>query len=117
MVTTASPGVHRRAQCEVGDAGSLAQALHGVDQLEGGAHRTLRVILLGDRGTPHGHHRIADELLDVAAVPLDHLPAGFEVAPQQLPDVLRIARLGDRGKADQVCEEDAHQPSLRDWEC
>ena len=51
------------------DAG--AQLAHRVDQLQRGPHRALRVVLARDRRAPDGHHRIADELLDGAAVPGD----------------------------------------------
>ena len=41
------------------------------NELQGRAHRPLRVVLVGDRRTPDGHHRIADELLHDSAV-ADH---------------------------------------------
>src|SRR3712207_8503353 len=40
--------------------------------------------------------------LDGAAVELDQASARVEVARQQLPHGLGVARLGDRGEADQV---------------
>ena len=62
-VTAASP---------VSDAGACldprAEGPHGVDQLEGRPDRALRVVLVGDRRAPDGHDRVADELLDRAAV-------------------------------------------------
>ena len=57
------------------DAGACLEAraerLDGVDQLEGGADAALGVVLVGDRRAPDGHHGVADELLDRAAVALD----------------------------------------------
>ena len=50
-----------------------AKCRHCVDQVERGAHRPLGVVLVGGRRAPNGHDRIADELLDCAAVALDHL--------------------------------------------
>ena len=47
------------------------QGPHRVDELQGGADRALGVVLVRDRRAPHGHHRVADELLDRAAVAVD----------------------------------------------
>ena len=63
----------------------------GVDELEGGPHGPLGVVLLGDRRAPDGHDGVADELLDRAAVALDDLAAQVEVAGQELADLLRVA--------------------------
>ena len=49
------------------------QGADRVDQLERGADGALGVVLVGDRGAPHGHDRVADELLDGPAVQLDDL--------------------------------------------
>ena len=48
-----------------------AERADRVDQLQAGPDRPLGVILARDRRAPHGHHRIADELLDGAAVAAD----------------------------------------------
>jgi hypothetical protein len=67
--------------------------VHGLDQVERGAYRSLGVVLVSDRGAPHGHDGIADELLDRAAVPLHDRPCGLVVAPQQLAHGLGVALL------------------------
>ena len=84
----------------------------GGDQVQRGAHGALGVVLLGDRRTPHGHDGVADELLDRAAVALDDpLPGrssgsgGRERPPSRGPR--------KRGEADQVGEQDAHEPIAR----
>ena len=41
---------------------------HGVDELERRADRPLGVVLVRGRRAPDGHDRVADELLDGAAV-------------------------------------------------
>jgi hypothetical protein len=41
------------------------RATSRVDQLERGADGALGVVLVGDGRAPDGHHRVADELLDV----------------------------------------------------
>ena len=58
------------------------------------AHRPLGVVLLRDRRAPDRHDRVADELLDRAAVALDHRPRQVEVAGKELARLLGIAVLG-----------------------
>src|SRR5439155_20188825 len=65
----------------------------------------LGVVLGGRRSTPNGHHRVADELLDGAAVQRDQPLAAVEVAGEQLPRVLGVAALGERREADEIGEE------------
>ena len=50
------------------------RASHG-DEVERGANGPLGVVLLRDRRAPDRHHGVADELLDRAAVALDHRAA------------------------------------------
>ena len=52
----------------------------GLDEVEGGPDRALRVVLVGDRRAPGGHHGVADELLDRAAVAADDVAGELEVA-------------------------------------
>ena len=63
-------------------------AADGVDEVERGADGALGVVLVGDRRAPDGHHGVADELLDRAAVALDDLARQVEVARQELAHVL-----------------------------
>ena len=84
------------------------------DELERGPHRPLGVVLLRDRRAPDGHHGVADELLDRAAVALDHRPRAVEVAREQLAHLLRVARLRQRREADQVGEQHRDQAALGD---
>ena len=51
-----------------------------IDQLEPGANAALGVVLVGDRRAPDGHDRVADELLDRAAVAVDDVARQVEVA-------------------------------------
>ena len=53
----------------------------------------LCVVFMGCRDAPDRHHRIADELFDGPAIPLDDGARGYEIPRQQLPDVFRIAGL------------------------
>ena len=86
----------------------------GVDQVERGANRPFGVVLPGDRRAPDGHHRVADELLDRAAVALDDLARQVEVAGQELADLLGVALLGERREADEVGEQDGDVTALGD---
>ena len=94
------------------DADLVTQGRNGRDQVERGADGALGVVFGGDRGSPHGHHRVADELLDGAAVQLDQSAAGVEVAGEQFTGFLRVALLGGGGEADEVGEENGDQAAL-----
>ena len=61
---------------------------------------------------PDRHDRIADELLDGAAVEVDDLRRGIEVAREELANRLRVAVLRERREADEVGEQDRHKPPL-----
>ena len=63
MVTAASPVRTPTRAWIVGP-----ERADGLDQVERGADRPPGVVLLRDRRAPDGHHRVADELLDDAAV-------------------------------------------------
>ena len=108
-------GQQARARLEV-----RVQRADRVDQLEGGANGPLGVVLVGGRRAPHGHDRVADELLDRPAVQLDDLGGGLEVFAQQLADRLGIAVLGEAREADEIGEEDGDEAPLgrgrRGWD-
>src|SRR5581483_4972703 len=74
--------------------------------------RALGVVLGRDRRPPDGHRRVADELLDRAAVELDEPAASVEVAGEELARVLRVAALRGGGEADEVGEEHGDEASL-----
>ena len=82
------------------------------DQVESGADGPFGVILAGDRRAPEGHHRIADELLDPTAIAVDDVPDCLEVAGLEVADLLRVTTVRECGEADQVGEQDGHEPSL-----
>ena len=88
-----------------------------VDELERGPDGALGVVLVGGRRAPHGHDRVADELLDRAAVAADDVARQVEVAGQQLAGVLGVAALGERREADEVGEQDRDEAALGDRAC
>ena len=67
--------------------------------------RPLGIVLVRDRGAEHGHHGVADELLDGAAEALELGADACVVGLEQPPHVLRIHLLRARGEADEVAEE------------
>ena len=70
---------------------ALRQAGDSVDQVEGCPYGALRIIFLRGWRSLDGHDRVADELLDGAAVALDDLPGGIEVEAQRFADILCVA--------------------------
>ena len=83
-----------------------------VAHLDRRPHRPQRVVLVHDRHAEHGHHRVADELLDGAAVALDDRLHPLEVAREQRAQRLRVEPLAERGRAGDVAEEDGHGLAL-----
>ncbi len=67
-----------------------------------------------DRRAPHRHDRVADELLDRAAVAADHLAGEVEVAAERVADVLGVALLGEGREPDEVGEQHRDETSLGD---
>ncbi len=56
-------------------------------------YRPQRVVLVQRGHAEHGHHRITDELLDAAAMPLDDRLHPVEVAREHRTEALRVERL------------------------
>ncbi len=85
-------GDNAHAHRESGHADALTERLGRFDELKARAHRPLRVVLMRKRHAPDGHHCVADELLDDAAVAADDCAALPEVARQQLANIFGVAR-------------------------
>ena len=81
-------------------------------QLERRPHRPPGVVLERGRHSEHGHHGVADELLDGPAVALDDRRGGLEVAQHHLPDGLGLEALAQGRRAGDVREQDRHRFSL-----
>ena len=108
-------GEHADPGAEIRRAEIRPEHRHRVDELECCADGAVGVVLLRDRCSPDGHHRVADELLDRAAIALDHLPGGLEVPGEELAGVLGVTTLRGRSEPDEVCEQNGDQPSLCLW--
>ena len=83
-----------------------------VEDRERRADGALRVVLVRDGRAEDRHHRVADELLDGAAVALELLAHVRVVAAELGRDVLGVELLGPRREADQVGEQDGDDLAL-----
>ncbi len=84
----------------------LAQSGDGCAGVGGGTDGPQGIVLVRHRYAEDGHDRVADELLDRAAVALDRPAGGGEVAVQHAPQRLGVERLRELGRLDEVGEED-----------
>ena len=91
----------------------LGQAVAHLGRRSNGAER---IVLVQMRNPEHGHDRVADELLDGAAVMLQDPPHLLEVALEHSPQQLRVDLLAQRGRTGDVGEDDGDElpelPSL-----
>ena len=106
-------GEYPHSKLDLGNASGRRQLGNRVHEVEAGTHRSLGVILLGDGGSPHCHHRVADELLQPAAEPCDHLSHGGEVFAEEAAHLLWIPVFGEGRVASQVGEEHRDHPAAR----
>ena len=89
--------------------------------LVGRAHGAQRVVVVDDRDAEDGHHRVADELLDRAAVPLEHgahlrrssgpSPAAATSGSSRSPSARRVRDVAEQD-GDGLAE-NGHAPSVR----
>ena len=84
----------------------LVESLERLAHLERRPHRAKRVVLVDGRHAEHRHDRVADELLDGAAVPFERRLHGIEVPPHHTPQRLGVEPLAERGRAGDVREDD-----------
>ena len=82
---------------------------------QGGADRTLRIVLARDRRPEQRHHRVADELLHGATAALKLGLQQLLIGPEHRIDVLWVERLGASGEADQIGEQDRDDLSFSPW--
>src|SRR5947208_326655 len=78
------------------------------------APRGYRPDCVRSAGSPDRHHRIADELLDRAAIADHDVGSELEVAAQGVPDLLGVALLREGGEPDQIGEEDGDHSTFGD---
>ena len=80
-------------------------------QLDRGSDGAQRVVLVQLGQPEDADHGVADEALDGAAVPFDHGAADLGVAVEQGVHRLRVEPLAETRGADEVGEDDAHEPT------
>ena len=95
------------------DRPAVVQAGHLGHQLQAGAHRPCRVVLVGMGIAEVDQQAIADVLGDVSLVAGDHVGAGPLIGLQDLAQLLRVETLRQRGGAGQIAEHDGELPALR----
>src|SRR5438034_7356265 len=88
------------------------QCGNGLGQLETGSDRSFGIVFMCGRRAPHGNDRIADELVNRAAVADYDLSGGLEVPRQKIANILRIAAIREVGETNQVREEHGNQAAL-----
>src|SRR6185503_17663780 len=96
------------AQLEAGAVAALelvVQRAETLAELLRRSQRPQRVVLVHRRHAEDGHHRVADELLDGAAMPFEDPLRDLEVARHHGAQALRIDPLAERGRARDVAEE------------
>src|SRR5262249_23490613 len=94
------------------DAGLDTEPWQRVPHFDRRTAGTQGVVLVCSRHSEHGHHRVADELLDTSAVSLDDLAHALEVAREQPAHDLWIARPSERSRAGDVAKENGHDLPL-----
>ena len=90
---------------------SLVQPGERLLHSPGRADRAQRVVLVHAREPEHGHHRVADELLDRAAVARDLGAHRVEVAGHRLAQRLGVELLAEARRSLQVAEENRDELS------
>ena len=90
---------------------SVVQGGQGALALGGRLDRSQRVVVVPDRQPEDRHDGVADDLLDRAAVRLEHRAHLVEVAGQDLAQRLRIEPLAERRRALEVRGDDRREPA------
>jgi hypothetical protein len=94
------------------DPALAAEGREGIAHLDGRPHGAQPVVLVDDRDAEHGHHCIADELLDRATVALDDRLHLLEVAREQRPQRFGVELLAQLGRPRHVAEQHGHDLPL-----
>ena len=84
------------------------EGLQRIGHVERRRDRVPGVLGIVDRCAPAGHDRVADELVERAAVAKDHVHLLREIAVEQLDHLLRRARFRQRREAADVGEQQRH---------
>ena len=102
-------GVDARAHLDpdaVGRLEPVVQLCERLTELDRGPDGAQRVVLVHDRDPESGHDRVTDELLDRAAVPLQHLAGSLVIARPDTPKRLGIEAFPQRRRICDVTEDE-----------
>ena len=88
------------------DARAEPEGGDGRPHLPRSSNGAQRVILVGDRDAEHRHHRVADELLDGAAVPLEDRAHRLVVREHRRAQCLGVGASSERRRPGEVAEHD-----------
>ena len=101
-------GVDRCARGEV-ERVLVVQLVDAFEDTQAGADGALGIVAVGDRRPEDRHDRVADELLEHAAVVLDPLLRLRVIELQGLANILGVGAFGSGSKADQVDEQNGDE--------
>ena len=104
--------VHGGAYRDLAERVVLVQLDDDLGKPERGPHRPLGVVGPCHGRAEDGHDRVAQELLDGAAEPVDLVADGAEVRPQERPHPLRVGAMRAEREVDQVDEQDGDVADL-----
>jgi hypothetical protein len=94
-------------------AANLLGELHdGVADRQRGRDRAVGRVLVGDRCAEQSHEAVAGDLVDDALDPVDFTEGEPQVLVQQIMVLLGVEPLGDRGRPNEVAEEDRDELPL-----
>ena len=110
--TSASPVFTAIRTCRSRPGSRVVQLSDGVAHRERRPDGALGVVLVRDGCAEHRDHRVADELLDRAAPPLELVARPLVVDAKERADVLRVALLRSRGGPHEIGEDDADDLAL-----
>ena len=84
----------------------VVQARELAAELDGRPHRAQRVVLVHDRDPEDAEDGVADELLDRAAMALEHRPRRLVIARPDAPERFRVELLAKRRRVRDVAEDE-----------
>lgn len=91
---------------------ALANLRRPTDHIQCGTERPDRIVLMSDRRAEQRQQRIADELVDEAAIGFDRLGHLFEQFVLQHPHDFRVDLLAQSREAAEIGKEHGHRPPV-----
>jgi len=108
----AAVDTHADSERAVVQSDRRTETLDRSDERQTGTDRPLGVVVARPRDAEDRHRGVADELLELAAMAPDRLAHGVEVRVLDERHVLCVEPLGKLREADEIGEQDGHDPPL-----